>query len=673
MPGTKKPLRYEGAELRVQIAALFMTLALSLLCIQLWRLQVVHLAEFRDLAEDNRVWDKRLKSERGVIYANDGTVLADNRASADIVFVPGDCPKERHKGVCEALETLLGAPGGATLQKVAETAKEPFTQIIVKRDVTNADLVRVEEHSYMLPGVFTVVHPQRRYLYGKTAGQMLGYMADGGEQLRQWPGYKLGDLIGWGGLERQYEQQLHGRDGYMVITKYAAGQPQLRTDARGIPYIAERDSKGNILSEEGQRQDPLPGKPLYLTLDIGLQARCESLLGGEVGAIVVLDADTGGVLALASTPGYDPNIFVSRNPEERRKPKKKGETAEAETPDKVPADEDEGYDERQALLRDEKRMLHRAVMGQYPPGSVFKVLLASAALEEGAITPQTTFTCPGQFQINGQGRSWSCWQHAGHGTVNVVQALAFSCDVFFYNVGLRLGIDKISEYCHKVGMGEKTGIDIPGEVAGLVGDRKWKREQNRDKAVWDQNWYPGETVNLSVGQGGISTTPLQNTVLIACILNGGYRVRPFVNRELGPQLSERIFSDATIETVVKGMRLCVDKGPPAPTGTGHLVYTPGMVILGKTGSAQVVSLDVLKQYKKEQDIPYEMREHAWFICGVLDRQPKLAVCVLVEHGLHGREAASPLAKAVIDYFYFRNPSEKTIVAREGVAHAGANP
>jgi penicillin-binding protein 2 len=640
MIGSKKPLRYAGAAWRVQFVALMMTLSFGLLGVQFWRLQVLQMDEYREMAEENRVWPKRLKSNRGVIYGAGETVLADNRASTDVVFVPGDCPKERRPEVCARIEGLIGVSSAELMRLIDRNQKEPFTQIPVKTDVSSADRVRVEEHSYALPGVFTVVRPQRRYLHGETAGQLLGYVNEINEgELDANPDkYNMGDLVGRSGLEKVYEDRLRGSDGYMVVTKYASGLPQLRTDKHGAPYIAKRDSRGHLLAEEqGRRQDPASGSALYLTLDIGLQAYCESLLNGQQGVIVVLDAVRGAVLAMASSPGYDPSVFVTR-----------------------------GHNtERKELLGGKKpnRMINRACSENYPPGSVFKVLLAAAALEEGAITPDSTFYCPGHFQINGQGRSWNCWRKGGHGTVSVVDALAFSCDVFFYNVGLRLGVDKISEWCHKIGMGELTGIDLPGEVPGLIPDREWKERLNADKPVWERNWYPGETVNLSIGQGSASTTPLQTAVLMASIINGGYRVRPYFNADLGPELSERLFSDATLATVIKGLRKCVEKGPPAPTGTGHRVYTPGLTVLGKTGSAQIMALKFHKQFAREEDIPFEMRDHAWFVCGVMDREPSIAICVLIEHGHHGSEAASPVAKQVFDYFYAEKPAEPGQVAQ----------
>ncbi len=644
MPSSKKPLRYEGVENRVQVVALLMTLAFSLLCVQFWRLQVVLLSEFTEMAEENRVWPKRLKSDRGIIYGRDNVILADNRASADIVLVPGDCtPEERRGEVCQLLERLVGVSGDTVIQRIKEHKSDPFTQILVKRDVTKADRIQVEEHTYALPGVFVVAHPQRRYLHGDTAGQILGYVGEiGRQELAAWKdeGYYLGDLIGRGGVERMYEKRLHGADGYMVVTKYATGRPQLRTDKRGMPFIAQRDSRGHMLSEEeGRRKDPLSGNPLHLTLDVGLQAKCESLLHGEVGAIAVLEAETGAVLALASVPTYNPSVFVTRG---RGRERMELLTAEEPNP-----------------------MLNRALRENYPPGSVFKVMLASAALEAGAITKETSFFCPGYYQIGGKGRKWRCWKRSGHGHVKVVEALAFSCDVFFYNVGLKLGIDGINEWAARFGLGERTGIDLPKEVPGLIPTRDWKERIFAHKPVWDRRWFPGDTVNVSIGQGSVNTTPLQNAVMMACIVNGGYRVRPYLNLDIGPQLSDRFLSQGTIALVHQGMQLCVEKGPPAPTGTGHAAHIPGFTTLGKTGSAQIMSLEHHKKYEEEEDIPKEFRDHAWFVAGVMNREPKIALCILVEHGHHGSSAAAPLAKEVIEYFYAREAAG-TALARGGI-------
>ncbi len=641
MANQKEPQRYAGVEWRVQIVALAMTIAFAILCLQFWRLQVVQLHTFKEMAEENRVWPKRLKSDRGIIHGRGDTVLADNRASADVVFVPGECPKEQREEVCRELERQIGVSAEALLERIHNNRGEPFTQIPVKRDIAKADRIRIQEHAYGLPGVYAVVHPQRRYLYGETAGQILGYLGEINQaELDARAGYSLGDLTGKGGLERTYEDLLHGRDGYTIVTKYAAGRPQLRTDRYGMPYVAPRDSIGNPLEEErNRRKEPVAGSPVYLTLDIALQAKCEELLRGHVGAIAVLEARTGAVLSLASSPGYDPSVFVDRGHSRQRL-----ELLRAKPPNP---------------------MFNRAMRENYPPGSVFKVMLATAALEEGVITPESTFFCPGYYRLPNVKRRWHCHKRSGHGTVNVIEALAVSCDVFFYNVGNKLRIERISEWAHKMGLGQKTGIDLPGEIAGIIPSHEWKARQNADKPVWDQRWHPGDTLNVSIGQGSATTTPLQNAVMMACIVNGGYRIRPYLNRELGPRRSERICGEATWKKVVEGMRLCVEKRDVAPRGTGRRAYVEGVTLLGKTGSAQIMSLDHHEQYETEEEIPYGFRDHAWFVAGVLNLEPRIALCILIEHGHHGGEIASPLAKDIVEFFYGDQlKNERALLAQE---------
>ena len=636
--------RYDGLELRLNLVAAAFVLAMLLLCIQFWRLQVVGKSHFQKMAEENTVSSQRLVSNRGIIYGRNDTIVANNRASADIVYIPGPAPNaaaypsKQHQAVCSMLETLIGISAQELLDKIRNVKREPFTQITVKRDVSRADLVRIEESAYALPGVLAVVRPQRRYPYGETAGQVLGYLGVIRKAELQ-PGYSPGDLVGRSGLERKYESTLHGHDGNMVVTKYAWGKPQILTDERGIPFIAKEDSRGNVI-EQNYRIEPESGNSLYLTLDMDLQQFSESLLQGNVGAIVVLDAETGGVLTLASSPMYDPSVFVTRG---------------------------RSQDRVDLLMADRPNpMVARAFRENYPPGSVFKIMLASAALEEGIITQDSTFFCPGFFQLPNVKRLSHCWQRRGHGEMTVVEALAFSCDVFFYNTGYQLGVDKISEWGRKMGLGHKTGIDLPSEVPGIMPDRAWKAARHAGEVRSEQNWYDGDTINLSIGQGGATTTPLQNAVLMATIINGGYRITPHLNRTLDVTPSERFLSDETVEIVRTGMRLCIEKAPPAPTGTGRLAQVAGIDLIGKTGSAQVTSLEVHEQYATEADIPYKFRDHAWFVAGVLDQEPKISICILIEHGHHGSSVAAPLAKKIVKFFYEKKDTPSVQLASEGI-------
>jgi penicillin-binding protein 2 len=638
--------------MRVQWIAVAIALAMCLLCFKFWQLQIVEMHEYAELARDNQVWEKRLPSDRGMIYGRDGVVMADNRASADIVFVPGECTEEELPGVIEKISKLVNVPAEAIHSRVEAAKGAPFSQVFIKRDVTRADRIRVEEHSAALPGVLTVVRPQRRYLHGEVGGQVLGFLGQISQselESLKLEDYGQGDIVGKGGIERVYETDLRGHDGYAVVTKYATGRPQLETDRRGIPKVSSRDSEGHLLREEGARQSPVPGEPIYLTLDVDLQRHCEETLNGQVGSIVVLNADTGAIYALASNPSFDPNVFVTRDPN----------CENPETLDNCA---------RLALLKapEPNPMFSRAYRENYPPGSVYKVLLAAAALEEGVIDEHTSYYCPGHFQLGAGGHRWHCWRRTGHGTVAVREALAFSCDVFFYNVGLKLGVNRIVSWSNKLGLGVKTGIDLPGEITGLIPSPDWKAKLFEGKAPSEKKWYDGDTVNLSIGQGSASATPLQNAVMMASIVNGGKRVRPYLNEALGPEISEPLISDGHIQIIEEGMRMCVEKKAPPPTGTGKEAAVDGIVVIGKTGSAQIMSLKHHEKFATEEDIPYEFRDHAWFVAGVLDQEPRIAMCILVEHGHHGSSAAAPLAKGVIEYFYrgvTSNPATPQVVAQ----------
>ncbi len=644
MPSDVKKLHYEGFDRRIHVVGIGLLAAFTLLILRLWQLQIVHWYDYRQMAECNRLHPQRLEAPRGMIYGPDtSVVLADNRPSCDLVIVPAECMQGDVPAVCNRLREILGVDAEALLEKIRDSARQPYRQITVKQDVSKNDLTRVEEFSYALPGLYTVARPQRRYVQGKTAGQILGYMGEiGPDELERTDRYELGDLIGRGGLERMYEDGMRGADGQLVMNVYVSDRrPQLRTDAYGKPYV-EVDSYGRKLKEETEfRIDPKPGKSIFTTLDVDLQRHCESLLEGAVGAIVVLDANTGAVLTLASAPSYDPNIFVTfgRNTERT-----------------------------EALTAKPNPMTHRCYRETYAPGSVFKVMLAAAALEEGVINENSTFFCPGFYQLEGVERKWRCWNHSGHGAVSIVDALAYSCDVFFYNVGVRLGVDKIKEWSTKLGLGARTGIDLPQEVEGLIPSREWKKAQQKQQfpdQPWEWKWYPGNTVNLAIGQGEAATTPLQNAVMMAAIVNGGRHIRPFINKDLGPDVSEPSISENTLRIVRAGLRKCVEKASPAPTGTGKAANVPGMYVIGKTGSAQMVGVEQYKEYKNEEEIPYALRDHAWFVCGVLDREPSIAICVLVEHGHHGSSAAAPLAKQIIEYFYSPRPSPAINLAKKG--------
>lgn len=705
MPRGNKSKRYEGFEQRMSALTVGVIVVCCVLGVRLWQLQVVEGQTYAKAAEKNRLDYEVLKSPRGVIYGRDrNVVLADNRAASDLMLTPALLPNaesfgrelgavaetldtttakildravialeqadpvaaladgaelsererveletflasvSRIREVCAQLGELVDINADTLFMRVADAIRRklPYEQILVKEDISRTERMRVEEYAFALQGVYTVARPQRRYYYGDTAGQILGWFNEISETEynRLKPRYSLGDVIGRDGIEQAYESQLKGQDGTMIVSRYNGSVPQLRTDARGNPFI-EVDSKGRPLVLE-ERVDAVPGKPVFTTVDIGLQQECERILKDDLfaedivdtpaeGAIVVLNADTGEVLALASVPTYDPNVFATKTPDQHRL--------------------------IDAVLRDPKKpMVNRAFQVHYPPGSTFKVLLAIAALEENAINEHTTYGCGGSYTHGGH--TWRCWRRGGHGGVAVVDALAYSCDVFFYNVGLRTGAEKIKKWSSLLGLGEKTGIDLPREVPGNIPSLEWKiafAKARKSKNPDDYRWYPGDTINMSIGQGMVDATALQNAVLMAAVVNGGKRVRPYVNLELGPRVSPPLISENTLRIVREGMLKCVEKKTP-PSGTGREARIEGLEMYGKTGTAQVAHLSQLKG-RKEREIPYELRDHALFIAGVSNMQPRIAVSVIVEHGLHGSTTAAPVAKKVFEYFYLKKKEQ----------------
>ncbi|MFO7975950.1 MAG: penicillin-binding protein 2, partial [Candidatus Hydrogenedentota bacterium] len=618
----EKPKRFEGAPRRIRAIMVGLVLLYSILAIRLWDLQIIHGNEYADASNENRLHLERLKAPRGIIYGRSkDVVLADTQPACDIMFVPADCKESERERVAERLAQLLAIDADTLLERISQYQKKPFTQLPVKQNVSKTELARVEEYSFQLPGVYTTVRPLRRYHYGEVAGQILGYIGEiSQEELdARGPAFKMGDLIGRMGIEQMYDPILRGRDGQLCVVVYNQSEPQLRTDEFGRPVV-QTDSLGRRLHQEFEfSRAPVPGKSLTLTIDIGLQAKCEELLGAERGAIVVLAADTGEVLAMASAPRYDPGVFVRT-----------------------------GYShERRVLLEARPSpMRSRAFQEHYAPGSIFKIATAIGGLEEGVISEHTTFACDGYFYLPGVSRPWRCWRYkyGGHGHPDLVDALAYSCDEYFYNVGLKLGIDNINKWAEMLGFGMVTGLDVPpgAEEKGLIPSTEWRKRQHPNGEPWEQKWYPGETLNCSIGQGQVTVTPLQAAVMMAAVVNGGSRVRPYLNKALGPDLTPLPISEETLETVHRGLRKCVEKTERPSAGTGIEARVPGMVVLGKTGTAQVIKL---KKYESdnEEDIPYKERDHAWFVAGVPEEDPPIALCVFVEHGLHGSSTAAPLA------------------------------
>ena len=625
MTGIGDISRQDGApELRIRARWLYLIVIFAFLSltINLLLLQVLQGERYSFLSENNRVRIKRMPGTRGMILDRAGQLLVDSRPSFDLLFVPEDTNDPEN--TLRLLARYLGRDEKELLAILEENRKRPaFQELLLGRDVDWPTVVAVESHQLDLPGVNLRARPRRSYADGPVGAHVLGYLGEIGSrqlQLLKDEGYTLGDEIGQYGLERHWEEVLRGQSG---------GQ-QVEVDALG--------RRMRVLHEVPD----VPGYTVHLTLDQQLQATAFQALKDKEGTIVVLDVNTGAILAMVSTPAFDPNIFA------------RGIKAE----------------EWRGLIKDRLRPLStRATQGQYPPGSTFKVVMAIAGLEEGAVQPETTISDPGFYNFGN--RAFRDWKKGGHGSVDLHKAIVQSCDVYFYQLGPRLGVDRIAKWSRAFGLGEKSGVALDDERSGLIPDTEWKRKRYR------QPWFPGETVSVAIGQGYVTVTPLQLANMMAAVANGGTVYRPRIVskiestdgatiREYGP---EKIRTIKVSPTTLQRVRTALADVVKGPGGTGGAARSSLVEIAGKTGTAQVVEMK--GAYLKSEQLTYFSRDHAWFVSYAPAQSPQIAVAVLVEHGGHGGEAAAPMAKKVIEkYIELQNqPADQRQVRVEGEKRA----
>ncbi len=588
---------------RLVVLRVGLLLVVALLALRLWHLQIREGPYYRDLSENNRTRSVILEPARGLIYDRNGVLLANNVPSFSL-YVSLEDVKDRDV-LIDQLTELIGLDPALVRKKLAVRGAKQLPRKIKDR-LTLREATLIESHRLDLPGVMIQVESQRNYPGGATAAHVLGYVGEvSAEQLEKPEFAELhqGSIVGQYGVEKYFDRVVRGM----------AGQKSVEVDALG-------HEKRTVVVDQ-----PQAGDDLYLTIDSRLQRVAENLLGQESGAIVALDPTTGDILAMASRPAFDPNVL----------------SRELTGKQWVEIVQDEG-----------RPLNNRASQGQYPPGSTFKVMMAAAALESGTVTPSTTVHCNGGYQFGR--RLYHDWKAGGHGAVDLRKALIHSCDVYFYTVGQRMGIDTMAEFGRAFGLGQETGVELPSERVGIMPSTAWKQKAKNEP------WLPGETISAAIGQGYVTVTPLQMASLIGTVANDGVTFRPrlvrsIMDRENGQVQAMEPVEKARLKIKPDSLKLIQQALAGVVTeGTATRAKSPLVTIAGKTGTAQTAAL----RTGPEKDIPKKFRDHAWFVAFAPVEQPKIAVAVLAEHMGHGGSAAAPLAKEVIEQYVKLNTVQK---------------
>jgi len=599
---------------------LLQTLILAVFClfaVRLWYLQIHRGEEYARKARENQLRQESIFSPRGLIRDRNGDLLAVNEPAYALGLVREDCPdidKTLHQVAMWTGEDFKELK--ALYTKNSKRVKQ-FEPLILIPDLSFHQLALIDANKLRWPGLEIQIRPRRQYRYGMLLAHVLGYVAEANEEeMEKKPDLALGDYVGKQGIEFMLEDRMRG--------------------AKGLSQF-EVDVNGRRLQERVLKH-PRAGHEISLSLDLGLQKLAMDWLSEEAGGVAVMDADTGQLWALATAPSYDSNDFSS------------------------------GLSEEQwAVLRDNPLhpMQNRVIQSVYPPGSVFKHIVASAGLHYGMLDPKETINCAGQIRLGR--RIFRCWRKGGHGKVNLEKALVQSCDVYFYKMGKKLTVDRMSEFALAVGFGKPTGIRLPHEKSGLMPTRAWKRKR------FGEGWQGGDNLNMAIGQGFTLVTPLQVARFFAGIQNGGKLLKPLLLKgEKTVVQAEIPMTEEQIALIRQALVQTVDND----RGTCRRLRTKGVVVGGKTGTAQVVRLtDELKELKDDQ-IPYKFRDHAWMAAIAEKDGRRFAIAVLVEHGLHGSSGAGPVVKAVIDYLFMNKvrmkPEAKKAKAR-AVRQLSLNP
>lgn len=600
-------LDFSGWRKRFILLSLAATLIFALLLLRLWYLQVISAERYLALSEKNRIRHVAIAAPRGPIYDRNGELLVDNRPSFGISVLRQEV--DDAATLLDRLADYLQVPREDLQKRWDAGLRFPsFRPMPLAEDISRDVLELVQENSVNLPGVLIEVRPLRSYPYAESAAHLFGYLGEITEaelQSKDFEGYRPGDFVGKSGLEKSLESKLRG----------IAGQRRVEVDVRGKEL--------RLL----KIHDSVPGNKVYLTIDRKLQQATEAAFGETSGSAVVMDARTGAVLAMASLPSFNPALFA------------RGIS---------------GQEWINLLQNPHHPLQNKTIKGQYPPASTFKIVTALAALKAGIANPATSVNCTGSFSLGN--REFRCWKRHGHGRVDLKKALKESCDIWFYQFGLELGIDRLSQMAFDLGLGESLGFPLEYEKSGLIPTRQWKKKR------FGSRWYDGETVIASIGQGYVLTTPLQLATMMSTVVNGGTVLRPQVVRrveslegdllrEVTPQVIKSTpLAPGDLKVVLKALDAVVNE----PGGTAWSSRINEVHYGGKTGTAQVVRLRDDRDRKRE--IPYRFRDHGLFVGYAPVDDPQIIVAVVVEHGGGGGSAAAPVARKIIaSYFGIEEP------------------
>ena len=585
--------------------AIVVTVLFFLLLLRLWYLQIIKVDDYRAMSENNRLRFLPVAASRGALMDRNGTVMVNNRPSFSLSIIPQEVKDV--EGMLDRLAMLLKLDRAELQERWEKTkGRARYYPVVIAVNITQDQVEIVEENRLRLPGVEVSVKPIREYAFQNSAAHLLGYIGEVSDKELDAPAYSdynPGDYIGKNGIEKAWENELHGSD----------GGRQLEVDSRGRVL--------RVISENS----PTVGNSLVLTVDSRLQRTAEQAFGGQAGAAVVMNVYNGEVLAFVSNPTFDPSLFAGR----------------------IPADIWKGY------LEDKRHPLeNKALSGQYPPGSTFKMVTALAGLEAGVINENTSVYCDGAYEMGSS--KFRCWSKSGHGSVNLRKSLKESCDVYYYQLGEKLGVDRIAAIAERFMLGRELGIGLQHEKKGLIPTVAWKLKR------FGKKWFPGETLPVAIGQGYVLMTPIQLVSMVATVANEGTIYRPhLVKRVVDPDgktvkefspevLGTTGISPASFKKVKQGLFAVVND----PGGTGANARLWDVKVAGKTGTSQVVKLGE----DRKKAVAYQYKDHGLFVAFAPFDKPEIAVAVVVEHGGGGGAVAAPIAGKILrSYFDLQKP------------------